>query len=182
MKKHNDDVEMIVKKMAASFKLPAPLQKALQLAGRHHDTGKANSRWQIAAGHASTEDVNQAKAKSDSGFFDWRKLDGYRHEFGSVVAAYDVDEISRHAERDLILHLIATHHGWARPHFEAGAFPPGTDEKLRARLHREVMLRYARLQERFGHWRLAWLESLLRRGDGIASASYNDTLAEEEES
>ncbi len=179
VKKHNDDVKKIVKEMAASFELPAPLQEALQLAGQHHDTGKASNRWQIAAGYDPNEDDFQPRAKPTPGGIDWRKLYGYRHELGSVVAADKDEKIQKHSERDLILHLIATHHGWARPHFEAGAFPPGTDEKLRAQVHREVMLRYVRLQERFGHWRLAWLESLLRRADAIVSASYNETFPEE---
>jgi len=41
------------------------------------------------------------------------------------------------------------------------------------------MLRYSSLHERFGWWRLAWLESLLRRADGMASAEYEISLEEE---
>ena len=180
--KHNEDVAKLVAKIADSFGLPEPFKDALRLAGLHHDTGKTDDCWQKAAGHAPCENVEQAKAKPESGGVDWRKLDGYRHELGSLVKAYDVEDIKGHEERDLILHLIATHHGWARPHFEADAFPPGTDDQLRAIIHHDVMLRYVRLQERFGHWRLAWIESLLRRADGIVSASYNETFTEEGES
>ncbi|KKL04913.1 hypothetical protein LCGC14_2611330, partial [marine sediment metagenome] len=72
------------------------------------------------------------------------------------------------------------HHGWARPHFTEQALGPFAYNPNAKLIAREVMLRYTRLQERFGYWRLAWLESLLRCADGIASQQYDDLEAGEE--
>jgi CRISPR-associated endonuclease/helicase Cas3 len=97
----------------------------------------------------------------------------YRHEFGSLREAASEGAIASLSSDDLevMLHLIASHHGWARPHFEAGhwdiaediAF--GENEAVAA----QAMRRFGWLQRRFGRWGLAWLESLLRSADYMAS-------------
>jgi len=99
-------------------------------------------------------------------------LGGYRHEFGSILDASASEEINKHPERDLILHLIAAHHGHGRPHFEPEAlnFEKHTTKENEDAAH-EAMRRFARLQLRFGRWGLAWLESLLRCADAAASRS-----------
>ena len=73
--------------------------------------------------------------------------------------------------QDLVLHLIAAHHGRARPHF-----PPEEaedDEHIQAavKLAIETPQRFARLQRKYGRWGLAYLESLVRAADYIASAN-----------
>ncbi|MDY6903419.1 MAG: type I-U CRISPR-associated helicase/endonuclease Cas3 [Thermodesulfobacteriota bacterium] len=165
---HNLAVANIMNIMVKKLALPEEISEALLLAARHHDTGKDHQRWQTAAGF----DANNASsfAKPSIGGINWRMLDGYRHELGSVLQALDTEAIRGHTESDLILHLIATHHGWARPHFEDNAFPPEADAATRTQVNLDIMMRYTRLQERFGYWQLAWLESLLRRADGMASA------------
>jgi len=162
---HNLAVANTIKIMCEKTELPAGIKEALILAAIHHDLGKYHEKWQTAAGHVPSAGV----AKPVSGGIDWRLLDGYRHELGSVLKALEVEKIMTHVERDLIIHLIATHHGWARPHFEDRAFPPEVDAETKNRTSLDIMNRYISLQERFGYWQLAWLESLLRRADGIAS-------------
>ena len=162
---HQEAVVRVLQRLTEKTSLPDSIKGALSLAAAYHDLGKYHERWQTAAGH----EPQGGYAKPVSGGVDWRMLDGYRHELGSVVEAMDKPDVQSHPERELILHLIATHHGWARPHFEERAFPPGLSEETRNRTGLEVMKRFVRLQERFGYWRLAWLESLLRRADGIAS-------------
>ena len=80
-------------------------------------------------------------------------------------------EIAQHKEADLILHLIAAHHGWSRPHFERKHFDPSPRPTMDSeRVAAEALQRFARLQLRFGRWGLAWMESLVRCADGEASA------------
>jgi CRISPR-associated endonuclease/helicase Cas3 len=72
--------------------------------------------------------------------------------------------------QDLVLHLIAAHHGRARPHFSADeAFDPERPEERTAEIVREVPRRFARLQRKYGRWGLAYLESLVRAADALAS-------------
>jgi CRISPR-associated endonuclease/helicase Cas3 len=70
--------------------------------------------------------------------------------------------------RDLVLHLIAAHHGQARPVIGTrgceDAPPSVLEERARA-----VALRFALLQRRWGPWGLAWWEALLRAADQQAS-------------
>jgi CRISPR-associated endonuclease/helicase Cas3 len=69
-----------------------------------------------------------------------------------------------------VLHLIAAHHGRARPHFPAEeVFDPERSQEVVAAMVRETPRRFARLQRRYGRWGLAWLESLLRAADIMAS-------------
>lgn len=99
-----------------------------------------------------------------------RILGGYRHEFGSLLEAVADVQVYSHPEADLILHLIAAHHGRTRPHFEPDAWD--TERHTTAQNEQaaqEVMRRFSRLQQRFGRWGLAWLESLLRCADALAS-------------
>ena len=152
------------------------LAEALKLAAQWHDNGKARDLWQRAAGNPGDA---EPLAKSGKRGLNWRALQGYRHEFGSLLEAARDPTIQQHPERDLILHLIAAHHGWARPHFDLDA---GDAEKASTRENREAieeaMRRYARLQQRFGRWGLAWLEALLRCADGLASAAPSATAPE----
>ena len=72
--------------------------------------------------------------------------------------------------QDLILHLIAVHHGYGRPHFPPKAFDPERPDAVAAKVAAEVPQRFARLQRKYGRWGLAYLESLLRAADYAASA------------
>jgi CRISPR-associated endonuclease/helicase Cas3 len=78
------------------------------------------------------------------------------------------------------LHLIAVHHGRARPHFllEEG-FDPERPLPDVNRVATEVPQRFARLQRRYGRWGLAYLESLLRAADYAASVRPSRTLEDE---
>jgi CRISPR-associated endonuclease/helicase Cas3 len=66
------------------------------------------------------------------------------------------------------LHLIGAHHGFARPVIGIGGGEDAPPSALEERA-REVALRFARLQKRWGPWGLAWWESLLRAADQQAS-------------
>ncbi|WP_409727310.1 type I-U CRISPR-associated helicase/endonuclease Cas3 [Pseudorhodoplanes sp.] len=148
---------------------------AVVIAARWHDRGKNRPAWQKAIGHAPPRRGENADwkpwAKSGQRDFDDSECGAYRHEFGSLREASEDETIRGHPERDLILHLIAAHHGWARPHFEPDQWDiaDGVSDEKNEAIAAETMRRFARLQRRFGHWGLAWLESLIRAADYSAT-------------
>lgn len=171
---HNEEVRSNAVKICDELKLPENILNAIVTAAKYHDEGKALDLWQKAAGHTPIEESDPlAKGKVN-----WRKLNGYRHELGSMLKVRAMDEIIKHPERDLILHLIAAHHGWARPYFKPEAFPSESDLHTTEEVAYETMLRYDKLQARFGWWKLAYLESILRRADAIASADEQINMEE----
>ena len=88
------------------------------------------------------------------------------------------------SDPDLVLHLIASHHGWCRP------FPPLADHEgdltvetevgsttlsastrhRLARLDSGVSDRFWSLTERYGWWGVAWMEAMVRLADHVVSA------------
>lgn len=152
--------------IASALGLPAPYAKVLGIAARLHDEGKQAPRWQKAFG-VRTQSQPMAKTK---GPVNLQLLDGYRHEFGSLPHAQrDAELQALPAEmQDLILHLIAAHHGRARPLISTRGCDDAPPSALSDRA-REVALRFARLQRQWGPWGLAWWESLLRAADQQAS-------------
>ena len=163
---HNRDVAAAAERIAKALGLSPGLCSTLALAGQRHDTGKAPEVWQR---YARNRDLGNPIAKAEK-YLHWKALRGYRHEFGSLLEAEACEELRNHPERDLVLHLIVAHHGWGRPHCEPRAFDhkrfsTAQNEEVAA----EMMRRFGRLQQRFGRWGLAWLESLLRCADIAAS-------------
>ena len=146
------------------------LAEALVLAGEWHDTGKARRVWQLAAGAPPDR---APLAKTRRGRLRAGALGGYRHELGSLA---DAERALTHGapHRDLVLHLVAAHHGWARPGFPpAGQWDPeASAAESRARAAR-VADRYVRLSAALGPWRLAWLEALLKAADAWVSSGRN---------
>ena len=167
LEEHGRRVGAAVRRIGKVLGLPRPLVDALVVAGEWHDAGKSRRVWQLAAGvRAGTPPL----AKSRKGRFRSGWLGGYRHEFGSVADA----ERSLPADtpyRDLILHLIAAHHGWARPGFpRPEQWDPEAPADANRALAERIADRYARLSAEHGMWRLAWLESLLKSADACVSS------------
>ena len=154
---------------------------ALALASEWHDRGKNRDIWQRYAGKNGADKLY---AKSEN-YGHGRELAGYRHELGSLMDAMRDEAVSSHPERDLILHLIASHHGRARPNFGPESFDKErytTRENTEA--VNEAMQRFGRLQKRYGRWGLAWLEALMRCADIAASqppGGFKDPQVVEEE-
>ncbi len=166
LSQHIKQVAAMEEKIVQKVGIPENIKEALILAAEWHDKGKDRLIWQEAIYNKNGEPL----AKSRKKVMDWRLLGGYRHEFGSLLDASGDPDIDKHPEKDLILHLIAAHHGWARPNFNLNAFDTQnytTNENEKAA--QEVMRRFGRLQLRFGRWGLAWLESLLRCADYAVS-------------
>lgn len=166
LEKHNSDVSRFAKILAEKLHLSAELADALAVAGAWHDKGKNRKCWQMAVGNFNLENPI---AKSKQTWFNHKLNNYYRHEFGSLVEADADEQLTRHPERDLILHLIATHHGYARPHFPERTFDKDNPIALNRDIAEAAMLRFARLQIKYGWWQLAYLEAVLKAADALAS-------------
>lgn len=144
------------------------LARAVVLAARWHDLGKNRRVWQRSIGNHGAEIL----AKSGPGMKSLESLTRYRHEFGSLLDVTKEPEFQQLDEdaRALVLHLIAAHHGRARPHFPIEeAFDPDRALPDVQAVAGQVPQRFGRLQRRYGRWGLAWLESLVRAADAMAS-------------
>jgi CRISPR-associated endonuclease/helicase Cas3 len=161
---HEAWAEQGAREIATRLGIPGPYVDVLALAARLHDEGKKASRWQRAF-HAPADGV-YGKTRSRP---DQHVLGGYRHELGSLPRAECDARVQRLDDemRDLCLHLIAAHHGNARPTIRLdGAEEPPSKLQQRAR---DIALRFARLEKQWGPWGLAWWETLLRAADQQAS-------------
>ncbi|MGH7073611.1 MAG: type I-G CRISPR-associated helicase/endonuclease Cas3g [Stellaceae bacterium] len=159
-------------RLAARLSLPDDFSRALVLAARLHDEGKKSTTWQRAfsAPRERDKEGNWKIFAKTEGPFRSALLDGYRHEFGSLPWAEKDPEFRKLPEelQELVLHLIAAHHGFARPVIATRGCEDAPPSALEARA-RGVALRFARLQRRWGPWGLAWWEALLRAADQQAS-------------
>lgn len=175
---HTQDVETHARSIVAKLKLPTPLADCVVLAARLHDLGKCRRHWQRSIGN---DVAARVLAKPGRELHPRDIGEPYRHEFGSLRdATTDTQLRALSAEqRDLVLHLIAAHHGRGRPHFPtAETFDPEATLAEAQAIAAEVPLRFARLQRRFGRWGLAYLESLLRAADYAASAGIKPSTEE----
>ena len=172
--------EQKAQQIAAKIGLSDPSAKALTLAALLHDEGKRAPRWQRAFRAPRDKDdggVYKVFAKTP-GPINQAILDGYRHEFGSLPYLEKNADFDALPEdwRELVLHLVAAHHGQARPVIRTQGCEDAPPSALEERA-RDVALRFARLQRRWGPWGLAWWEALLRAADQQASRE-NDATAE----
>ena len=169
--------------------IPPKLVADLRLSGRLHDLGKVDTRFQEQLVGGDPIEMAMQKeplAKSLPGTR-WVRCypKGMRHELASVALAASNHAVFDAAhDRDLILHLIGTHHGWARP------LPPVIEDSApqelayaidghalasssnlaEGSLALDMADRFWRLVERYGHHGLAWLEAILRLADHQQSA------------
>ena len=167
---HANDVVCRARRIVEALSLPPEIGAAVILAARLHDHGKCREGFQLALGNRHFPKVTLAKA----GRAGARLPEPFRHEFAAVLDARADSEFAGLGDemQDLVLHLVAAHHGRARPHFpQDEVFDPDGPPSDAAALAAETPRRFARLQRRYGRWGLAYLESLLRAADWAASAA-----------
>lgn len=174
---HVADVERRVAEIVRGLGLQSRLANCLIVAARYHDQGKRRSIFQTMLGNRQAPAVWWAKSGPRTGL---PLAEHYRHEFGSLQDLPSAGELGlTESERELVLHLIAAHHGRARPHFPAEeVFDPNSGAAADAVVAAGVPQRFGRLQRQFGRWGLAYLESLLRAADWSASANPSSELEE----
>ncbi len=188
---HTAGVVEHAERFAAGCGIAAELASDIHLAARLHDWGKCDERFQTwLAGkpfyggeYLAKSEGNRSKADNDR----LRTAAGYpdeaRHEAASVMAACASGLLSEAHDRDLVLHLIGTHHGCGRPFFPVWDDKPGftilveaeeksfeiSSGKELARIDSGCVDRFALLNRRYGYWGLAYLEAILRRADCMQS-------------
>ena len=171
---HQSWAEQRALSLAQRLGLPreGELARALALAAKLHDEGKRAARWQEAFN--APKDGVYAKTR---GPINQARLDGYRHELGSFLDAREHAEVAALSPelRDLVLHLIVSHHGFARPVIGLAGVDRRPPTMLKADAA-EIAERFSRLTESWGPWGLAWWEAVLRAADQQASRD-NDSAA-----
>lgn len=159
---HTAAVTANARAIAAKLGFSADLQSAIVTAAEHHDDGKARAHWQRAIGNRAYPATVLAKSSDESR----SSAEVYRHEFGSLSWNANVPSAT-----DLAAHIVASHHGRARPHFPAvEIFDPERPLSESLALASSVPIRFAALQRTYGRWGLAYLESILRAADYAASS------------
>lgn len=197
---HSELVRQTVQKLAALC-LPESLRQVVTDASWWHDAGKLDERFQILlhqgdelAALAAEEPLAKSASipASPAQRRALREASGlperFRHEMLSTQLANEQSNLpTDEASTDLFLHLIASHHGYARPLAPIcdDPEPPSVVGKLGDNLlslscdgrrkwiaHRVdsgLADRFWRLTRRHGWWGLAYLEAILRLGDWYAS-------------
>jgi CRISPR-associated endonuclease/helicase Cas3 len=174
---HSRGVADHAKKFAEGCKLDADLYA---IAGLYHDLGKLDPRFQkLLKGYAG------GAALAKSGSFarrDWA-IHQYpkeaRHELLSAAV------LAQHTSEDLLLHLVATHHGSARP-FAAPVQENDAPSRFDLRLfdlaqnelsakqeivqwNAEQSERFWRIVRKYGWWGSAYREAVFRLADHAQS-------------
>ncbi len=165
----------------------------LELAGRLHDLGKLDPRFQLQlhdgdelararadeplakSATAATDVRRRQRARERSGY-----PSGARHELLSLALIEPATRLRERAhDWDLVLHLVTAHHGYGRPFVPvAEDLEPqvvesvvddvevaGRSDHRLERLDAGPPDRFWRLVRHYGWFRLAWLEALLRLAD-----------------
>ncbi|GAA4405668.1 type I-G CRISPR-associated helicase/endonuclease Cas3g [Tsukamurella soli] len=172
---HSQAVADRVSILAAHLRMSADQARALELAGLYHDLGKQDRRFQRLLNASDSTDVLAKSGDRSSRRAQLRKAGaglpaGWRHEQLSVLlAAPQLAGVGRE-QRELVLRLVGTSHGWGR-----GGFQHGTRDLVEGG---EISDEAADLfdyggwealieatERRHGPWACAYLEALLRAAD-----------------
>lgn len=178
LREHQDGVAAEAERLARAVGLDGGFVNAIREAARRHDEGKRDPRFQRLLLGGSPLAEAEPLAKSRIRVRDTRTLrqawqdaglpQGFRHEAGSVALVDDLDD---KLDESLVRHLVASHHGCARPFFRlVQDAEPWIDTSHLERVDGETPERFWELVRRYGWWGLAYLETVLRLADHRRSA------------
>ena len=189
LRRHLDGVGERAGEVARRLGLPPDLGRDLCLAGRLHDVGKVDRRFQaqlVGGDPVALELLDEPLAKSLPRVARVRRYPaGMRHEVASVaMVESNPDVLASAHDKDLVLHLVGTHHGWGRPlppivedpeprtltYTFDGHILTSDSDLVGGPLALDMADRFWRLVERYGYHGLAWLEAILRLADHQQSA------------
>lgn len=150
----------------------------LELVARLHDLGKLDDRFQRLCGRRQKEEPIAQSGQSwierlrRAAVSDYPK--GERHEALSVELILQHGLHNGANDPELVEHLVASHHGWARPFVRTAKGQARIDDSLFGYkfdgdlAHAEAErapARFRAVQQRFGWLGLAWLEAIIRLSD-----------------
>lgn len=183
LENHLNDVASRACCMGEALDLPQNLVDALEDAGRLHDEGKRDRRFQtlLRLGDRKAQDLPEDLAKgrfaSRKRALDYRKtcgLRGWRHEQRSAVAAW-VQLDGKDDRRELATRLVGTSHGHGRALFdddEANLLPKEQEVDESFREAARYLFDYGaweqivdRTNRKYGTWGIAYLEAMVRAAD-----------------
>ena len=190
LKRHLEGVSKRAGNTAERLNLPPAIVADLRLAAKLHDIGKVDQRFQLqlVGGDAIAQEMRRDEplAKSLPGVRRIQKYPrGMRHEIASIAMIKSNSDILGLAhDKDLVLHLVGSHHGWARPLLPIIEDPDpqilsymlgnhsmqASSDQMESSLAFDMCDRFWRLVQRYGYHGLAWLEAILRLADHQQSA------------
>ncbi len=196
---HGHAVGTRARRVAERIGLPDDLREVVERAAKLHDIGKADERFQRWLD--PRRESGPLLAKSNAPRHRWEAMRvssgwprGGRHEDLSarLVRAWlaRTPDWGTPLQRDLLVHLVISHHGKGRPMVPpaAGGSTGSVDGVVEgvsitadadlAIVDWEQPNRFRQLQDRLGPWGLALLESVVIRADHAVSAGVDGTLGD----
>ena len=206
LEQHCIAVSVRAKAVAERIGLPEEVCEVVERAGRLHDIGKADRRFQRWLDPDGGSGVLVAKSDAPRHLWETMRVSsgwprGGRHEalscrligelFNENIEWLD-QACKDQIHRDLLLHLVISHHGNGRPlvlpvkdgtmgsvTFKLGGLTVEVSANLAA-VDWEQPQRFRRLNAQFGYWGLALLEAILIRSDHAVSAGAGVESGEQE--